>query len=316
MYIYTPDNPTNRHRTYSHPNNLLHEQTTFCHGSPQELEPTLGQAPTGARVCCMLRPEYFIDPSSLGTHQDPSERNGIIYTGGGGFIDTAHLRYCCDNTKLAYDRISAANGASGTVINLTEGTATLTAAVPRNLWTKVARDIGYDDGLSHEIWTYWKYLPGAGNSSFSPEDLFSNNLGTIIAELVINSSPANFNVAVTAVLNNTLTSLKAQPINETNKAWNKINNCWMSIAGLLKLNYMTLMRRNFDILPWKVGHPSDFPTPQWVIQKPGSGAYYYSFKCPSLTMNIQTTTFSARIQDIRNDASKRYGTKYDQPSCP
>src|SRR5262245_51309642 len=153
---------------------------------PQEFFQGLGQAPTTARVCCMLRPNFFVDPSFLGTHQNPTERNGIIYTGGAGFIDTAHLRYFCDNTKAAYDRIKAVNGSSGTVIITPEGAATITQTIPPNLWTKVARDISYDDALTHEISSYWIMnlplvravpFPGETNSSFSPEDLCSNNLG-------------------------------------------------------------------------------------------------------------------------------------------
>ena len=141
----------------------------------------------------MLRPEFFIDPTALGTHQDPTEKNGIIYTGGAGFIDTAHLRYCCDNTKTAYDRISAAKGSPGTVIIMPEGSATITQTVPANLWTKVAGAISFDDALAHEIRTYWDAnpavplptipFPGMMNSSFSPEDLCSNFIGIISRRL-------------------------------------------------------------------------------------------------------------------------------------
>jgi len=276
----------------------------------------------------MLRPEFFIDPSSLGPHQDPTERNGIIYTGGAGFIDTAHLRYCCDNTKAAYDRIKAVNGLAGTVITTPEGAATIAQTIPPNLWTKVARDISYDDGLTHEISSYWIMnwpvvraapFPGETNSSFSPEDLCSNNLGTYIAETAINipaGKSANFNQDVTTLLNNVLNRLNAQLKIETQNAWNLINNCWMDLGGMLKLNYVTLKRRNFSFVPWKTGHMSDFPTPSWVTQAPGAGAYYYHFKSSSLAKNIQTTTFNARIQEIRNDAVQRYGPKYDQPTCP
>jgi hypothetical protein len=185
---------------------------------------------------------------------------------------------------------------------------------------KVARDISYDDALSHEIWSYWNWAPGEGNSAFSPEDLCSNNLGTYIAETAINlpaaGKSASFNQDVTAVLNRTLNQLKAQPIVETQNAFNRINNCWMDLGGMLKLGYMTLKRRNFTIVPWQVGHSSDFPPPAWVTQGPGAGAGYYTYTYPSLRMTINTGTFAAQIQEIRNDAVQRYGLKYNQPTCP
>jgi hypothetical protein len=285
-------------------------------GQPESL-PGLGGPPI-PRLCCMLRPNFFIGLSSLGAHQGPNEGNGEIYTGGAGFIDTAHVRHCCDVTKWAYDQITALNGQPGRVAT-PEGAATLTQAIPQNMWTKVARDISFDDALGHEIWTYWKPGPGLGNSAFSPEDLCSNHLGTYIAEAAINipapGGGANFAASVTAVLKATLTILKAQPITETQNAWNRVQNCWMSIGGW-PTHYMTLKRRNFTITPWKAGHASDVPTPAWVTQGRGAGARYYTFKYSATLMNIETATFKARIGDIQTDALKRYGPKYDQQTCP
>jgi hypothetical protein len=273
----------------------------------------LGQAPT-ARPCCLLTPLAFIDPSALGTHQGTSERNGVLYTGAAGFIDTGHARHYCDVAKWVYDQIVALKGAPGP-IKASEGKAEITRTIPATLWTAVARDIAFDEGLGHEIWTYWKPGPGLGNSAFSPEDLCSNHFGTYIAESAIRSlaagGAASFGAAVTAALNTLLTNLKAQPLAETHKAWARIANCWTT-GGLTA----PLRRRNFSITPWKVGHASDVATPSWLLQGRGAGASYYTFTYSAMFMNIGTTTFAARIEDIRKDALKTYGMWYDKPGCP
>jgi hypothetical protein len=163
--------------------------------------------------------------------------------------------------------------------------------------------------------TYWIRFPGAGSSAFSPEDLCSNHLGTYIAESAIKGlvpgSGLSFGAAVTAVLNATLTALKAQPLVETQKAWSRIVNCWMG-PNLTS----TLSRRNFSVNPWKVGHSSDVATPSWLTQPPGGGAKYYTFEYSYTLKAINTSTFATHLQEIRANALRLFGPKYDQPSCP
>ncbi len=290
-----------------------HRHCDHRSSAPRSPRPALGAVPS-RQGCCMLIPSALIDPSTLGTHQGPDERLGIIYTGAAGFIDLGHLRHCCDTTKWVYDQIVALKGFPG-AIKTAEGTATLTASVPASMWTTVARDIAFDEALGHEIATYWGRFPGLGSSSFSPEDLCSNHLGTYIAESAIKSlvpgSGVSFGAAVTAVLTATLTALKAQPLVETHRAWARIGNCWIGPTLL-----STLSRRNFSITPWKVGHPSDVATPSWLTQPPGAGAKYYTFEYFYTLMTINTSTFASRLQAIRANALKTFGPKYDKPSCP
>jgi hypothetical protein len=272
--------------------------------------------PFPLRPCCLFGPLALIESTGLGTHQGSNERNGIFYSGAAGFIDLGHLRTYCDAAYWAYDQIRALKGFPGT-IGTPDGGATVTRSIPVSLWTAVARDIAFDDGLGHEIFTYWIAGPGAGNSAFSPEDLCSNHLGTHVAEVAINSLAASpgvsYQAAVTVVLDRTLQTLKAQPLAETRKAWGRIANCWMGESM-----WSHLRRRNFGIAPWKVGHPSDVATPAWLLQPPGAGAGYYAYQCsyPTKSGTITTSTFAAQIQKIRADAQRRYGPKYDQPSCP
>ena len=283
------------------------------YGEPCLRRTALG-APPVARPCCLFVPGAFIDPSTIGTHQGPNERSGVLYTGAAGFIDIGHVRHYCDVTKWAYDQIVALKGFPGS-ITTSEGRATITSSIPAAMWTTVARDIAFDEGLGHEIMTYWKRFPGMGSSAFSPEDLCSNHLGTYIAESAIKGlvpgSGLSFGATVTAVLNATLTALKAQPLAETHKAWGRIVNCWMGPSLL-----STLSRRNFSVNPWKVGHSSDVAAPGWLTQPPGGGAQYYTFEYSYTLTAIGTSTFATQLQKIRANALKLFGPKYDQPSCP
>jgi hypothetical protein len=290
------------------------------------------------RACCLLAPYWAIDPSSLGNHGDRTERNGIIYTGGAGFIDTSHLRHCCDDTKRVYDQLVAQRGLPGQVSTY-QGVATIKKAVPSSMWIQVARAIGYSDSVGYEITSYWVSAAGEHNSAFSPEDLCSNYLGTYVAERAITNPPAgsgtNFNTAVTATLNNVLTQLKAQPLVETQKAFTPIMNCWMSpntsysATSVDYWGFMTLKRRNFSTdppAPWKVGHPSDFQTPAWMTQSLRAASAYYDFTynyiiggppgTPGVKKTLKEADFSKEISSIEADAVKKYGAKYAQPTCP
>ena len=282
----------------------------------------------------MLAPFWVIDPLSLGVHHSMNEKNGIIYTGGAGFIDTSHVRHCCDDTKRVYDQL-VASGGSPTQVTTSNGNAKILKPVPANMWTKVARAISYSDSVGYEIETYWESGGGGHNSAFSPEDLCSNYLGTFIAETAINTRivgpGSNFDDTVTATLNAFLTVLKAQTIVETQKAFALIMNCWMSPnpqytnTSVDAWGNMTLMRRNFSIspiAPWKVGHSSDFPTSTWLTQGLGAASSYFAYTYYK-TSNPQgrntpmpEDSYIAELVRIHADAKATYGNKYAQPTCP
>jgi hypothetical protein len=90
----------------------------------------------------------------------------------------------------------------------------------------------YDDALAHEIWTYWVKAPGGHNSSFSPEDLCSNYLGTLVAARALAAGGA-FVPAVEKALRSLLVSLDAQNDAETRAAFGLISHRWVDepVAG-------------------------------------------------------------------------------------
>lgn len=267
------------------------------------------------RPCCMFGPSPtpFVDPSRLGAHKDPAtEVLGIVYTGRAGFMDLGHLRETCDITEFVWTRLQGSAG-SPTVIPTVQGEATIIRPVPRERWLAVAQAIANDDALGHEIWSYAGHgSPGQHNSAFSPEDLCSNFVGTVVARLAIGEG-GTFSRKVDTKLAKVLKALLAQTPAETEKAFNKVKTRWVNfIDSISFLNDDYLRRRNFTRRPFKVGHPSDEKTPSWVVADLGDAETFYTYK-NTMVRTIPKTDFVAEIQRIRADAKTRYGNDFDKP---
>jgi V8-like Glu-specific endopeptidase len=263
-----------------------------------------------SRPCCILgpSPQKFADPTQLGEHNKENiEAMGIIYTGRAGFMDLGHLRETCDVTEFVWTRLQGSGG-SPTVIPTLHGEATIIKPVPQKFWLDVAQSIAYDAALGHEITTYDKQR----NSSFSPEDLCSNFVGTVVARLAIGEGGI-FSRKVDLKLAIVLRSLLAQTPAETENAFNKVKTRWVDFTNStswLKGDY--LKRRNFTRLPFKVGHPSDAKTPSWVLSGFGDAETFYSYNNTEYR-TIPKTQFASEIQRIRERAKVTYKDKFDQP---
>lgn len=284
--------------------------------------PTSTPKPPTARPCCILAPTIpnpfspsnLVNPTALGTHRSKSEAVGLIYTGKAGFFDLGHVRDLCDLTKYVYDQIVAVKGAP-VVIRTTHGTATIHTPVPSSAWIQVARAISYDDSFAYEIFTYDEFSPGGHNSSFSPEDLCSNYLGTLLAERAILAG-GTFNASVTSQLSTMIGLLDAQTDAESLRAFNLINGCWVSFSSSTSvLNDAYLKRRNFDRIPWFTGHPSDGSSPAWVTAGFGTATTFYTYT-HRLNRTIDKSDFPKEVARIRKDAAKRYGSRFDDRKCP
>lgn len=283
----------------------------------QLVRPMLATVPLKipSRLCCLFgpSPSPFVDPSKIGTHKDSAtEALGIVYTGRAGFIDLGHLRETCDITEFVWTRLQGSGG-SPTVIPTFQGEATITNPVPRDRWLTVAQAIANDDALGHEIATYDKHiLPGLHNSAFSPEDLCSNFVGTVVARLAIGEGGV-FPRKVDTKLAKVLRALLAQTPAETQKAFDKVKTKWVNFVNSdswKKDDY--LKRRNFTRRPFKVGHRSDAKTPSWVLAGFGDAETFYTYK-NTAARTILKTDFASEIQRIRADAKIRYGNDFDKP---
>ena len=274
---------------------------------PAPPSPALTRPFTVSRPCCMLSSGSLRGVTSFGNFR--AGQPGIVYTGRAGFVDLGHLWQVVEVTAFAYQTIHAANGASGTTVPTSEGSAKLTSAASQGEWIDLARSIADDDALSHEIDTYAGMTPGAHNSSFSPEDLISNYLGTVVAARAL-AVGGPFEAEAEKQLKALLVSLDGQSDAETRKAFALISSRWVDTSltgGILRPAY--LRRRNFARVPWKTGHPSDAATPAFVTA-PITLTATYDFTHRNGFTRAQ---FPARIAAIRTQAKAAYGASYDQP---
>jgi hypothetical protein len=269
-------------------------------------------APTGprpvGRPCCMLASMSLTGRAAAGGHG--VGQPNIVYTGKAGFVDLGHLWDTCDVTAFAYTEIHRAGGAVGTRIRGNEGEAVLTSAPPPTEWLDLARAIANDDSLAHEIVTYTSFTPGGHNSSFSPEDLCSNNLGTILAARAITTG-GPFVPEAERQLAALLTDLNGQTNAETRAAFGRIARRWVddTLVGTVARDAY-LRRRNFAVDPWKTGHPSDSATPAFVVA-PITLTTTYDFTVTGGAFG--KANFPAQIAAVRADARTRYGPDFDKP---
>lgn len=222
----------------------------------------------------------------MGAHQymgHRTEKNGIVYTHRGGFIDLGHLRDCADWTAYLYDLIKASQtDASLTYIDLRNegGSKSLTLKIPDNYTedeiVALAGKISYDMSLWHEISTWFgaRYVPLVPErfSSFSPEDMYSNLMGVHLGMRAIKSE-LPYNEAMTDELFKMLDSLEVvQTENETFDAMLSVNQVWYTNSKRYPSNKVTL-KRYLDLdsylIPWLVPG-TESTLPPYPLKKPDS----------------------------------------------
>lgn len=193
------------------------------------------------------------------------ERNGLVLTDRGGFVDTAHVRDTADMTVYIFTHLWPR---PGQVFTLTPGRAELArrrlvfrAFTPpedrrerRSLVAAVAARLAYQLAVWHEIaqWYGFESVPGfpEGVSAFSPEDLWSNLLGARIAESLILGgyveSREMYEAAMSTVLQQVLTQLGARSGTETRFRIRMLDGHWWDSRRFLP-DERLLLKRNWDI---------------------------------------------------------------------
>jgi hypothetical protein len=229
------------------------------------------------RVCCAFGSDLSVghipfvkktDITSiqeLGTHQylgGHTEGNGIIYTKSGGFIDLGHLRDCADWTAYLYTLISSKSSSDeGITLNLGIEGGIKTLKIDSGLndvdLYELAGRIAYDISVWHEIGTWFgtSYIPAVPErfSSFSPEDLYSNLLGTKIGILALKSG-LSYEEAMTQLIVSTMDNLDAVSTSEeTYFAMENVEDMWWTRKRALP-NKKLLLKRYLDndyfLTPW------------------------------------------------------------------
>lgn len=208
-----------------------------------------------SRTCCALQAyDTFlsepIEPSKAVGHIYGSSSTGncgYIYTEKAALLDIAHLRDHVDLTKYAYDAIKAGHAR----IECRDGIAMIYQSPKDPIL--LAQAIAFADSWAHELKTFGTL---EDYSSFSPEDMVSNFLGTYIGGRAIAQAGTGpgFNAAVDTILSGLLSTLGARPASDTYAAIKSKSGKWFD-----PLPGKALHHRNFEVVPWFVGMAFDKP---------------------------------------------------------
>ena len=202
------------------------------------------------------------------------ERNGLVFTCRGGFIDTAHVRDYADWTIYFGSRFFGPL-ASGTTIELPDEAGRRRVVLERldpellrrhdpvSLTMAIAQWLAFQLSIWHEIatWYGWSAVPGYPEklSAFSPEDLYSNVLGTRIAVAAALERAARsetlYDRSVDAWLRAVVDFLGPASKETAIEAMRSLEGAWWSPAARLP-DPGVVLRRNLSIgetlTPWLV----------------------------------------------------------------
>lgn len=241
--------------------------------SQASLLPSL-QKPEGLRPCCAFghdlraelkgvqvpfyRLDNIVESHQLGTHRyndsvirgltsmvgGGSEKNGILYTTQGGFIDTAHVRDSMDMTYWIASQLLQHQG-SAFRVSLSNELARREIVVrpyqvpsdPQQAFSLVvwtAARVAFDLAAWHEIaqWYGFESVPGfsEGVSAFSPEDLYSNLLGVRLAAALLLQGEGrdltHYNSRATDIITQALDQLGAVSKQNTAQQFDRLDGQW------------------------------------------------------------------------------------------
>jgi hypothetical protein len=306
----------------------------------------------GFRPCCLLAEDAgpfdnFVDPTGSLNHKYGAgyseyvlriEISGLAYTCSLGFVDLGHIRDCIDLTRYYYEWIRRRRSAGDKFPTYHYGGEILIRRdIPSDEQVEVAASLAYDHALFHEIYSYWSDSIGSHNSSFSPEDLPSNLVGTYVGRKAIAGAAAgnhggDFNRNATAELRSLLTAIVTVSKPAALRAFASVSGPgrWVD-PGVSDPNEY-LRRRNFEyhpVQPWVLTTvpectvttlPADlalsFPR---EIRESYEAAWAIPSDPPSIrsamggATQLRNTDFDIEINRIKTTARATYGADFDKP---
>lgn len=257
------------------------------------------KAPEGLRPCCalganmgvalgpvpipILKFDNVADPKRLGRHRynsgllsfaaDPEvgvgfrEQNGILYTCGGGFVDTAHIRDYADLMVYLYKAIEPDidKGADLTlpaeagdrIIHLKPASpALLRQRGHQRLALDMAAWLTFQLSIWHELasWYGWSHIPLFPEtvSAFSPEDLYTNVLGIRLATELIRAgrteTEEDYESAMDETVPRLLARLGVMPAPLSHAVVASVDGAWWNSSERLP-HFELVKYRNFQIGP-------------------------------------------------------------------
>jgi len=292
----------------------------------------------GCRPCSKIGTS-FPNPNNLGAHNS-SEKNGIVYTCKGGFIDLAHLRNSVDWTKLFAEKTSKhlqnnkefsfkldepsryfvkLNCPSNwdNLLNLER------ERITKNVSVELGQYFAYTGTTWHEILTWFGYkslgiYPEFG-SSFTCEDNFSNLLGTYIAADVLKKGYQDFDKSITNALYEKLDKLGVQPSHIAKKSSKSMKGKRHFDIGLdgyvIPLVVKGICEREEVIsYPVPTGDISEYSFSMQLKVEPRE---WESSKILNIVRKqkyiVPNEDFPVIMNYIRQDAIRRYGVNVDKP---
>ena len=270
----------------------------------------------------------LIDPHDLGYHRydngylslqrDPrglvsDEHNGLVYTCRAGFVDIAHVRDNADNTLALMSAIARTLETGSTTEVPPQGAAMRVRVQPippeaiakygrMQLASALAEWLAFQLSIWHEIATFYGYASLADwpekISAFSPEDLYSNEIGARIAGGIVLArgarSDLEYGVNLDAWLARTLQRLGAVPLASSRAAMREVDGAWWDSDKRIP-DWTLVKRRNFATGPFLRG---------WRLEdaRPGArGAATPLARCkdaaPPLVLFVADGFAGARFRD-------------------
>lgn len=258
---------------------------------PMEIEKRITVAPPVAvRPCCafgvdlsfaavpLYRFGNVMQASQLGRHfygagALQAERNGLVYTCRGGWIDTAHVRENADLTFFIFSQVVQQLPGPVTIELPGEGgqrVVTVKALAPDVLdrWGRerlaevISSWVVYQFSIWHELssWFGFEALPGYPErvSTFSPEDLYSNVLGIRLGAAVAREggllSRANYDALTEAWLGAMLGFLGPVSEPEGREVMKRLDGRWWDSSRKLP-DVLLVKRRSLPsglvVQPWR-----------------------------------------------------------------
>ncbi|MGB9096661.1 DUF4056 domain-containing protein [Erwinia sp.] len=214
------------------------------------------------------------------------EKNGLIYTHRGGFIDIAHVRDTADNTLFLFSKIAPLLGHEQRFflteelgvrrVQMNAFTAPTSSGQRYTLAAWLAGHLAFELAQWHEVaqWYGFQSVPGFSEeiSAFSPEDLYSNLLGARIAIQVIlqghAGTLAEYNHAMDKQLITSLIRLEATPKSVTAEKFRQIDGVWWNSKRRVPDKFLVL-NRNYDLSEQRYPMPVSFEAaPPYLLTFP------------------------------------------------
>jgi hypothetical protein len=202
------------------------------------------------------------------------ENNGLIYTCRGGFIDLAHVRDNADNTLALTDALGRSLEKGCAIEVPPQGAAMrirvrpISAEAIRNygrwqLAVALAEWLAYQLSIWHEIATFYGYASLSQwpekISAFSPEDLYSNQIGIRLAGAIILGKGARsdleYGLSMDAWIKRMLERIGAVSLKDSRTAMQAVDGSWWDSTKRIP-DWTLVKRRQFEtgpfLRPWRL----------------------------------------------------------------